>query len=285
MLRIMCLGQASIDVSAAVSRGLGSLMSMSSSVAFAAQLPQDSVAYVMARASSDALAVLLYGSVARGSATSDSDIDVLELVDSEPVARADGVANFTQYTPGHLRRMMEGGSLFALHIATEGVILTDPDGVLRRLLLCYGGLPDSRLLKGRLAVAAGVLNGEVGDGKDFATGLGKLMIYLLRTATYLAVADVGQARFDTRAVAEALGDERVYEVLLLRKRGSLTFDDAIRLYEVLLAYIPAPPVNETGSVTGYAVVASHDAYVASLMTGVLLGGRGIDYVDLAMSLQ
>src|SRR5205823_1249978 len=85
----------------------------------------------------DGIATMLYGSYARGDSTPDSDVDVLELVAHAPRSYSRGRVNVTQYLPAHLRRMAASGSLFVLHLRSEGLVLDDHTGVLQRCLDAY----------------------------------------------------------------------------------------------------------------------------------------------------
>src|SRR5215217_6665491 len=83
------------------------------------------------------LATMLYGSQARLSAGNGSDIDLVELVNSEPHSYESFGVSVTQYVPAHLKAMASAGSLFVLHLKLEGLSITDPHGVLKRALGAY----------------------------------------------------------------------------------------------------------------------------------------------------
>lgn len=91
--------------------------------------------------------VVLYGSVARGTADQGSDIDVLVLSDngedlreeladvSEGLDFENEFATFviaTCFTPDRLKELATGGFPIAQHVLTEGVVLYD-DGTFERL--------------------------------------------------------------------------------------------------------------------------------------------------------
>ena len=84
-------------------------------------------------------AVCLVGSVARGDARPDSDVDLVvvcerpvrELVAGLPdIIRDDDHLSLICRTPDQVREMAFGGSLFLYHVRTEGKVLHDPDGFL-----------------------------------------------------------------------------------------------------------------------------------------------------------
>jgi len=90
------------------------------------------------------LAVALFGSVARGEATPDSDIDLLVIVSERPSeALTEYLSVRRQIEPYPLRRLsplvttpeqLRRNFLLLLDITEEGLILHDPQGVLAGLL-------------------------------------------------------------------------------------------------------------------------------------------------------
>lgn len=88
--------------------------------------------------------VCLYGSVARGDAGPNSDLDLL-VVGEDPdlrpssIRRALGLSStyprvsIVYHTPDTLHRYIETGSRFLLHIQLEGEVLYDHSGLLREL--------------------------------------------------------------------------------------------------------------------------------------------------------
>lgn len=85
--------------------------------------------------------VCLYGSVARGEDGPDSDLDLL-VVGEDPDLRPSVMRralggeeegtriSIVYHTPGTLRRYLESGSRFLLHVQLEGEVLFDPSGLL-----------------------------------------------------------------------------------------------------------------------------------------------------------
>lgn len=90
------------------------------------------------RAVPGTLALALIGSVARGDARPDSDIDVLVIADMparEFVRRMPPNLEGTRLsvickTPEQLRELAQEGSLFLAHVRNEGRVAHDPDGIL-----------------------------------------------------------------------------------------------------------------------------------------------------------
>lgn len=90
------------------------------------------------------LAVALFGSVARGQATEESDIDLLVIVNEKPSsALQECLSVRRQVEPYPLRRispvvttpqMLRQNFLLLLDILDHGIVLHDPDGILCDLL-------------------------------------------------------------------------------------------------------------------------------------------------------
>lgn len=94
-------------------------------------------------------AVCLVGSVARGDARPDSDLDLV-VVSGQPVrelvarlavgTRNDRVSLICR-TPDQVREMALAGSLFLHHVRTEGTVLYDPDRFLAEVFDIAGNVP------------------------------------------------------------------------------------------------------------------------------------------------
>lgn len=107
-------------------------------------LAQKFVEAVKERMGQRLLAVALFGSVARGQATEESDIDLLVVVNEQPsIALQECLFARRQVEPYPLRRispivstqeMLQQNFLILLDILDHGIILYDPEGVLSDLL-------------------------------------------------------------------------------------------------------------------------------------------------------
>ncbi len=113
--------------------------------------------------------IVLYGSVARGSAGADSDIDVLVLAD-DPRAAADPLSDMREelyeendyrgyvssltMTPQHLEELRRGGFPIAGHIIEDGIALFDDGTFAQWRELGPMTTPGEEYIKNRLALAA-----------------------------------------------------------------------------------------------------------------------------------
>lgn len=75
--------------------------------------------------------LLLYGSLARGEACDDSDIDLLSLIEGDSNKIIKGSLSLSYYNLDKMRNMAQQGSLFVYHLVSESVVLHDESGVLR----------------------------------------------------------------------------------------------------------------------------------------------------------
>jgi Nucleotidyltransferase domain len=231
------------------------------------------------------VAVMLYGSQARGTADSQSDVDLLQLVDHAPVPYSSVAgANVTQYLPAHLTAMAKSGSLFILHLRLEGQILSDPHGALRRCLDEYVPPSDYTTLARDLGVVAAALDTRASDVDRHLAALGRLGVFLLRTAAYVRCAERGRPTFEVGEVVRILADPALGDALELRRRSPETIGraDLDLLYAALGRYLPGTSPNVYGSVEALAVAVSGNRHAEVLMANVLTGHRAIEYTTLAL---
>lgn len=79
------------------------------------------------------VALIMFGSAARGTSNEDSDIDLLSIVpEGEPFSRKLGTIELQVFSIDHLFDIAERGDLFAGHLATEGKALFDPSCIFPR---------------------------------------------------------------------------------------------------------------------------------------------------------
>jgi hypothetical protein len=81
------------------------------------------VGQAVTRVAASRPSVVLYGSVARGDARPDSDVDVAVIDDCAVEQQQLGPVSVTTYQEEHLTELARTGSLFVLHLKNEGRIV------------------------------------------------------------------------------------------------------------------------------------------------------------------
>lgn len=243
---------------------------------------RDEVGAVIAQASPDRIALMLYGSYARGTADGDSDIDVLELVTKSPRSYKLGKANVTQYVPAHLHALGQQGSLFVLHLRMDGKVVLDTQFVLRNALNSYTPPVSYEHLWNQLSTAAGILDPSAQNFEDYVHGLARLGIYILRTAVYLRSIELGRPNFDVESLSAADADRGLRCALALRRRDKFTLNDVVTLRHQIELVVPNVKSNELSTVEAYAVANSDRPDLSSLFSAVLSTSGQIEYSALTL---
>lgn len=221
---------------------------------------------------------MLFGSVARGDADPCSDIDVLVL--GQPIAAPDHARlSVTVYTSSHLETMARHGSLFVLHLRSEGRVLVDRRHELERILGAWIE-PDFERMREGMRAAAAVL--DVAPGR-FRTGpLLQTALFVLRSMLYLDCARKGPPTFAMRAVARALGDPRI--ATLFERPAQATGDERpatarLDVTRALLAERFGGMVRNPFGTPEALAVSWHRCYpmASHLAVQLLTEGRGVDY--------
>jgi hypothetical protein len=176
--------------------------------------------------------------------------------------------------------MAEHGSLFVLHLQTDGKILADAFGVLAEVLRRYRPPASYDRLFAELRAAGSAL--IINSDARLADRLRNLGVYLIRTGVYAQVAGAQRPIFDMQAATDFLGLPEVLQILSRSGSAPTDREDLHRLAYALSLVIG--PIAETRhhSVEGLAVDLSDTRpYAAALLAQVLVGtAQGVDYTAL-----
>ena len=228
------------------------------------------------------LGLMLYGSVARGTADSGSDIDVLELVRGPAGTYELGNANVTQYNVSHLRSLAEQGSLFVLHLRTDGILLSDPTSVLQRTLNAYVQPAAYGHLWRQIEDASVALDPAAADFSAHVSSLARLGIYLLRTSVYLRTIESGEPTFDLGMIKWLKARPDLRNALAMRRRSVFEPHDVEVLRQQIGRFVGAVKTNPFPSIEALAVAQAARPDLTSLFSAVLLGDHGVDYSALTL---
>jgi hypothetical protein len=193
----------------------------------------DELEQVIVAACPNAVALMLFGSLARGEGRVESDVDVLELVRSVKPPYSRGRINFSPYTPEFLSVMARGSSLFVLHLICEGRVLRDPTGELRSALAQYVRPERHDALYAEMGEVLNGLEVLMHAGEEQPAGLMKALMFAVRSVVFARCADAGSPAFDLLTSADLLRDQRLREVEAWRRSGSVSVSGRNLALEVL----------------------------------------------------
>jgi nucleotidyltransferase-like protein len=159
--------------------------------------------------------VCVFGSVARGQADEDSDIDLLVLgVDPElkpsilykslPVSLRDGTIVLTYYTAEELSDYLHRFSRFGAHLKREGWVVHDADGQLTRILMQKRQIDTRQEVPRQLRLLRKLEHTDRFGGR-FLFPLAHLY-RIGRTVTYAQLAVQGILEFDQKAAFQLLSE-------------------------------------------------------------------------------
>ncbi len=227
--------------------------------------------------------MLLYGSLARGDADERSDIDILQLVDHPVDHYSDGNLSVAAYSVRQLEVLCSGGSLFALHLVTEGLILDDPTGVLSRTLKSYQPPPSYQPLWAELRLAAQVLDVDEAVFSRNPVGFVRFALYVTRTTSILRHLEAsGKACFSIAGLAAALCEPDLVQVFQGREIATTLGRDRFESAKAVLGRLIAEPIrNDFGSLEALAVnVEPGHPMVSRIVVRLLSGEETLGYGDL-----
>lgn len=223
-----------------------------------------------AQLTGDWMAVMLYGSHARGDAGPASDVDLLQLVPHSPRSYTRELVSVVAYTPAQLKQMATEGSLFAWHLRTEGVVLQDPDGLLERSLALHAGPAIGRSLE-RLADLSAILDLGRSEFELYANRANRTARYLARTAMYARALEAGGKSFNLQAAATSAGRPHLAQLLGRPSEGVMDWKTFVAYRSALSELIGPLRRNQFEALEALAVQSwGKDPHLAALAIQTLL---------------
>ncbi|VBA43603.1 hypothetical protein LAUMK13_04598 [Mycobacterium innocens] len=189
----------------------------------------------------DVSALLIYGSRARGDAVTDSDLDVLALVQHSFPSTYSGVVNVSFYTRDQLKTGI--GTLFGAHLQRDAKVFWDPEGDLTEILNSLGNVDTERLFN-RVKAMSPVFGSPESDLPKYLAGLLREARYLLRSSLYAQAIAVDEPCFSVRELAIRHSDPALVDLLASRHSGSPLredYDECLKRLESILGRLPENP--------------------------------------------
>lgn len=155
------------------------------------------------------LGVMVYGSVARGTAGAYSDVDVLQLRSQEQFPYRLGRVSVSAYTPEFLTRLARQGSLFVLHLRTDAIVESDPHGLIEECLAEYARPQNYDAFRRKLCSAARLLHIDVRTFAAQKRHYSRLALFFLRSTLFAECAERGQPEFSIQVISQLYNDPRI----------------------------------------------------------------------------
>jgi Nucleotidyltransferase domain len=171
--------------------------------------PDISMARVKRVLEGESLATMLFGSAARGDESEQSDIDVLQLTNFPRKSYKVENFNVSVYTPQFLSLAASKGSLFVLHLITDGIVIEDPATILADCLRIYAPPPSYGPFLRELRTATDLLNVTEGFYERTWQRCNQLALFILRSALFADAAAQGRPMFSISSIADWKKDERI----------------------------------------------------------------------------
>lgn len=237
--------------------------------------------WLCAQLDGPSVGVMLYGSYARGDQLPGSDIDVLQLVNRFRPSYQKGKLAASVYTYAHLRKLSEKGSLFILHLLSEGRIVLDPQHTLKSILEAYRPPSSYDSLRLNLRTASAILDVDASAFLTNPIGFSRLALYLLRTEAYTRCVEAGQPTFSMAKVAQQLRDSRIAECFQSRAQLSGDYEYFCKARSLMEEYLACRVNNPYGNIEAFAVNMSAKCSFASVLAMRIIRGEvGIEYENI-----
>ena len=159
----------------------------------------------------DTLALMLFGSKARGDDNDLSDTDILQVRTEFGESYKTGRFAVSVYTPESLVDAAERGSLFILHLKIEGVILSDSTGILANCIAQYIVPSSYEPFLADLRIASNLLNISDSFYQSKWRQCNHLALFVLRSSLFARAAANGRPTFSIAAISAIENDYRILQ--------------------------------------------------------------------------
>lgn len=154
--------------------------------------------------------VVLYGSMARGDGDDSSDLDLLCLAHEREENYVNGKLSIAVYTENELRQLFMSGSLFALHLIKEGIIVRDGNNLLHEIFALYEQPDNYDSLKGELKRAGALTDLRREEFELYPYNFIRLARYIVRSASIIRhIEKHGVAAFSITKLSAALQENEI----------------------------------------------------------------------------
>lgn len=219
------------------------------------------------------LALLLFGSRARGDQSSTSDIDLLAVTENDkPTVTGHPKASLYHYSPDWLEAKACGGDLFIWHLVSEALPIYDPDDRLGILKSQFQFSSDYGEQISKASDVAWMIVSS-GDGLPPKTA-NRWLVWSVRTISIAQAANRRTPAFSTDALAEILNYPDIS--MLVKQKDKVVFEEEIgHVLRKFLLYFgamePSPTLQTLDDFESYFTQSKNEIGVSILRQKRIVG--------------
>jgi len=231
------------------------------------------ISRVLAELGERADSLMIFGSAARGDQQPHSDIDILQVSNRKTSSYKVNDLSISVYDKSSLSSLAKQGSLFILHLKSEGLIIRDRQGIVEECLNFYVPPKSYEPYRSNLRVCLSLL--DIGEEKYLANWekFNSVGIFIFRTVLFIASAETGKSTFSAFNLAKERG-EPYSEALRLRTAKKPDWPLFASLRSLLETELKGKAFNPTGSIEAFLCNVA-----ASCPLAVSLGIRLLSHSD------